>query len=120
MPKTIEQRVEELANEKLNKLLSIVDEKLILVITPEGKVKVGGVDATPQLKANLKSEAEFFSESDLWKLINTKISHEAQRIMFVTGISLKEIEMGRSMLYLLDMQKRIIDVLKTYDPNKFA
>lgn len=116
--KNTESKIEEKAKELLAGLLSIVDESKILKIRTNGMVEVGGVSLPPEKLANLKSEAEFFNESELWNLIHDKVQEEAQRIMFVSGKNLEEMQTGRSMLYLLDMQKRFIAIFRSYQTKK--
>lgn len=116
--KTDQERIDELANKKLVALLTIVDPQSIVSIKKTGQVDIGGVPATPEVLANLRAEAEFFMESELWKLIHDKVAQEAQRIMFVSGESLEEMKTGRSMLYLLDMQKTYINIFRSYNPKK--
>ena len=119
MVETTEERVEELANKKLNDLLSKVDlTKLVSIDKQKGILFVGGVKADDLTLSNLKSEAEFFEASNLWKVLYETPKELAQRAMFVSGESLDDMTKGRSMLYLLASQKNIIDILKSYQPKK--
>ena len=102
--------------DELNKLLSVVDEKLI-VTANKGVIYIGGERADAARLGNLKAEAQFFEESELWKIINQTIRELSQRAMFVNGDSLEFLQKGRSMLYLLDTQKRIVDTFKTFVPT---
>ena len=110
--------VEKKAKEYLEKMLSIVDENNLVTIRNNGIIEVAGQPLDPTRLGNLKSEAEFFMSSELWQIIHDKVAHEAQRIMFVSGKNLEEMQTGRSMLYLLDMQKRLINVFRSYNPKK--
>lgn len=101
---------------ELNKLLSVVDEKLV-VSAHKGVIYIGGEKADSARLANLKAEAQFFQESDLWKIVNETIKELAQRAMFVSGMTLEELQKGRSMLYLLDSQKRIVETFKAFVPT---
>lgn len=103
-----------MVSKELNKLLSVVDEKLILSITKSGIINIGGQPADQTRLANLKAEADFLVESDIWKILNQSIRELAQRAMFVSGESLDDMKKGRSMLYLLDSQNRIVETLKSY------
>lgn len=107
-----------MAKQELNKLLSVVDESLIVAFNKTTKkFFIGGVEADPARLANLKAEAQFFEESDLWKIINQTIRELAQRAMFVDGKTLEDMQKGRSMLYLLDSQKKIVESFKTAVPT---
>lgn len=113
MPDDLEKRAEELAQEKLQKLLSPVDHKYVITITKTGVVFIGGEKADAIRLNNLKSEALFFEESDLWKILNGTVRELAQRAMFVSGDKLEDLQKGRSVLYTLDSQNRVIDTLKS-------
>lgn len=101
---------------ELNELLSIVDTKLVVTVGKTG-IYIGGEKADQARLANLKSEAEFFAESDLWKVINETVKVLAERAMFVDGDSLEFLQKGRSMLYLLDTQKKIVETFKAFVPT---
>ena len=119
MAKTLEQRADELAQEKLNKLLSVVDERLIITFSPSLKaVFIGGKRVEESQLLALKAEAEYFLASDLWHILFETPKELAQRAMFMAGESLDDMKKGRSILYTLDTQKRILDTLKSYEPKK--
>jgi hypothetical protein len=111
----LEKQAEELANQKLAALLSVIDlSQVIAEDKHKGLIFLGGVKADPGILANLKAEAEFLTESTLWKVLNNTIRELAQRAMFVAGDSLDDMKKGRSILYTLDSQAKIITILKTY------
>lgn len=100
---------------EVNKLLSLIDDKAVVTLdSKNGAVYIGGERADQGRLAALKSEAEFFLQSDLWKIINESIKELAQRAMFVNGESLDDLKKGRSMLYLLDTQNRIVKTFKGF------
>lgn len=101
---------------ELNNLLSVVDTKLI-VSKHKGVLYIGGEKADQARLANLKAEAQFLQESDLWKIINETVKTLAERAMFVEGDSLEFLQKGRSMLYLLDTQKKIVETFKNAIPT---
>lgn len=116
----VDKRAEELSKEKLAKLLSVVDERMI--ITFESRLKavyIGGVkvDDAGRLQ-NLKSEAEMLLSTDLWKVIYETPKKLAEKAMFVDDGKLEnQLIKGRAILYTLDTQKRILDTLKSYAPT---
>jgi len=117
--KTEEERIDELANEKLAELLSIVDlRKIVTVDRPRGIVYIGGSRVDAGRLANLKAEAEFFIASDLWNLLYETPKELAHKAMFVAGESIDDMKKGRSMLYVLSSQKNIIDTFRSYIPKK--
>lgn len=117
--KTVEEQIDEMANEKLANLLSIVDlRKIVTIDKPRGILFIGGARVDPARLANLKAEADFFVTSELWSLIYETPKELAQRAMFVSGESLADMQKGKSMLYTLSSQKNIVDTLRSYTPKK--
>lgn len=117
--KTDDERIDELANEKLAALLTVIDpRKIVTIDKPRGIVYIGGVRVDVGRMANLKAEAEFFLASDLWSLLYETPKELAQRAMFVSGESLVDMQKGKSMLYTLSTQKNILDTFKSYIPKK--
>jgi len=113
MDDDLERRAQELANQKLATLLSIVDEKA--VISAKGRsLLLGGEEVDPLRLANLKAEAEFFMASDLWKVMNETPKRLAEQAMFVDDGKLENnLLKGRAILFVLATQKKIIDTLKS-------
>lgn len=114
----LDKQAEELAKKKLNDLLSVVDvNKIVTLDKTHGIVYIGGVKAEAGRLANLKAEAEFILESDLWHLIHETPKELASRAMFVNGETLADLQKGKSMLYTLSTQKNIVDTLKSFTPK---
>lgn len=99
----------------LNDLLSPVDlHKIVTLDKTNGIVFIGGKRITEGQMKNLKSEAEFLLNSELWTLIYETPKELAQRAMFVNGESLDDMKKGKSILYTLSTQLNILNVLKSY------
>lgn len=114
----VDTKATELSNKKLNDLLSVVDnDKIVSFDKKTGVIYIGGVRVDEGRLHNLKAEAEFFLESDLWHLIHETPKELAQRSMFVAGETLADMAKGKSMLYTLSTQKNIIDIFKKYAPK---
>lgn len=114
-----EERAEQLAAEKLNALLAPANLHNIVTFNSEtGQIYIGGELADDGVLGNLKSEAEFFLASNLWGLLNDTPRELAQRSMFVSGESLDDMKKGRSILYTLDTQRKIVDKLISYNHKK--
>lgn len=104
--------------DELSRLLSIIDLNLVVALDARtGAVYIGGKRVDTARLANLKAEAEFFGESDLWKIINNTVRELAQKAMFVDGKGLEDLQKGRSMLYLLSTQEKIVDTFKAFIPK---
>lgn len=111
----VDTKANELSNAKLNNLLSVVDvNKIVTLDKARGIVFIGGVKADEGRLSNLKAEAEFFLESDLWHLIYETPKELAQRSMFVVGETLADMAKGKSMLYTLSTQRNIVETFKGY------
>ena len=62
---------------------------------------------------NLKSEAEAFSQFDLWKVLHDTPQSIAQKAMFMDdGTIENQLLKGRCILYMLDLQKNLVNLLK--------
>jgi hypothetical protein len=115
----LDKQAEELAKQKLNDLLSVVDaHKIVTLDKTHGIVFIGGIKAEAGRLANLRSEAEFILESDIWQLLYETPKELASRAMFVNGESLADLQKGKSMLYTLATQKNIIETFKGYVDKK--
>lgn len=113
MADDLDKKANELADKKLLDLLSPVDYKQVATIDKKnGILYIGNEKVTPEHAQNLKAEAEFFTNSDLWKIIYNSPKEIAERTMFVSSESLADLQKGKSMLYCLDSQKKIIDLMK--------
>lgn len=105
--KTKEKTIEE----ELMKLLSPIDPRHIVAEDKQRNlIYIGGELADAGTLHNLKAEAEFFKESQLWKLINETPKQLAQKSLFVDAESLVDLQKGKTMLYTLDVQKKILDI----------
>ncbi len=119
MADDIEKRANELASKKLSDLLSNVDlNKIVTLDKQRGIVYIGGSKADDPRLANLKAEAEFFLQSDLWGLLYESAKELASRTMFVSGETLADMQKGKSILYTLSAQKNIVETFKSYQPKQ--
>lgn len=96
---------------ELMKLLSPVDTRYIVSVDKQrGLVYIGGEQIDQNLLNNLRAEAQFFKESHLWKLMYESPKELAQKTLFVDAESLVDLQKGKTMLYTLDVQKKILDI----------
>lgn len=109
----IHERAVKLADEMVNNLLSNTDlNKIVTLDKTKGIVYIGGVKATQGRLTNLKAEAEFLLQSDIWGLLHETPKELAQRTMFINSESLDDMKKGKSILYTLSTQQNILEVLK--------
>lgn len=106
----IEKKSEELANKKLAELLSIIDERMVLKVM-KNQVHIGKEVAEPTRLMNLKSEAAFLLESDIWKILNETLKEVAQEAMFVSSESLVDLQKGKTILFTLKTQANLVKFL---------
>lgn len=115
----VEKRAEELAVRKLNDLLSNVDlTQIVTLDKTKGICYIGGERVEGSRLANLKADAEFIVQSELWKLLHETPKELAQRAMFISGETLTDLQKGKSILYILSVQKNIVDILKSFEIKK--
>lgn len=111
----VDTKAEALAKQKLNDLLSPVDlTKIVSLDKNKGIIFIGGEKIEDGRLANLKSEAEFLLQSDIWKLLCESPKELAQRAMFVAGETLSDLQKGKSILYTLSTQQNILQLFKGY------
>lgn len=108
-----EEKAKELADKMINDLLTPVDLNKILTINKEkGFIFVGGVQVDDIQAQNLKAEAEFMTQSEIWKVLYASPKSLAESALFRDdGKSEVLHAKGRAILYVLDTQKKIIDTL---------
>lgn len=115
MQDDLNKKAEELAKEKLSSLLVGINfDKIVSLDKGKGIVYIGGKRADDSRLSNLKSEAEFFGQSDLWNIISETVKQIAQKSMFMNAESLVDLQKGKSILYTLDSQQNIVNVFKSY------
>lgn len=103
------------AEQMLINLLSPVDYRKIVTFDPKNRlIYIGGEKADQTRLKNLKAEADFIIESDLWNLLHETPKELAHKAMFVEGESLDTLKKGRSMLYTLSAQRNIVELFKAY------
>lgn len=111
----LDKKAEELANNKLTSLLSVVDWKKVVTINEQqGILYIGGERADDMRLQNLKQEAEFIIGSELWQLIIETPKALAHKAMFTAGESLDDMKKGRAMLFTLTSQEKVVRLLKSY------
>ncbi len=105
---------EDQVEKRLVELLSPFDPRKVISLNKVGKIYIGNEPADDAQLANLKSEAEVIKSLDIWQLLGASIRALAEKAMFVDGENLDTMRKGRSMLFTLSSQQKIIDILSTY------
>jgi hypothetical protein len=119
MKDDIDRQAEILAKKKLEALLNPVEWDRVIAFNPKTKsIYLGNVVADPVTMSNLQAEVQFLLESELWKILYNTPKAEAEKSMFVKGETLDDMKKGKTMLFVLDQQKKILELLKGYAQNK--
>ncbi len=120
---TLRDDVEAMANkrigEKLVEMLSPVDWNHVMSSdTRRGFIFIGKTQADAATLQALKQEAEMLASMEIWRLLIESPNALAQQVMFKTGEDPQAFQKGRSMLFHLDSQKKIVETLRAYSQPK--
>lgn len=117
MKDDLDKRAEALSHAKLEALLTNIHEEDVIA-TKGNVLYLGGKPVDPQRLANLKAEAEFFTNSDLWKVLNETPKELAHRAMFVEDGKLEnQLLKGRAILFMLGTQNKVIKTISDLSPT---
>lgn len=110
-----EEKAKELADQKLLSMLSAVDyNKVVKLDKTKGIVIIGDTPAEAGRLSNLKAEADFLMQSDIWTLLQETPKELAQQSLFKISESLDDLKKGKAMLYTLSAQQNIVNLLSSY------
>ena len=94
------------------KLLPLVDEKEIITFTKNQKVFVGGQELTVGELNNLRAEADVIGKMRLWNIIVNNLNEKVQKKVYFDATDVTDLLFGKTVLYVLNLQKEFIDKLK--------
>lgn len=120
MKDDLDAQAEELAKKKLQDLLVSVDlNSIVRLDKSKGFLWIGTERANPEQLLNLKSEAEYIANTNLWKLLHETPKELAQKAMFENDGTLDNLLLkGRAILFTLSTQENILNTFKSYEPKK--
>ena len=113
IPKDIQAEVDK----RLVEMLGFVDYKAVITVDKAGFAYIGKERIDESRLSNLKSEAEFLSRSDIWKLLNETMRYYAYEKMFIKSESLNDLLTGKMWIYHLDTQQKILEMFKSHKKN---
>ncbi len=114
----IDDKAKEMAEELVRKLLGVIDEKIVVTINEKtGLIFVGGKVLDEARILSLQAEANYYFQSDLWKIINETIKDQAQKVMFEKSETFQDMANGKAWLYLLSLQNKILKIFSNYKPK---
>lgn len=99
-------------------VLQTPDKQSILTVQKDQKtgatlkLLLGKEEIPPQLLSALKVEAGALSNMSLWKVFQETLKDQAHQIMFEKSETFEDLRSGKMMLYNLDVQKNIVDLLQ--------
>jgi len=97
------------------KLLPLIEPKDIVSFAKKGNditVMTGGKKLTTQELESLRGEAKFLEQTRLWKIINAYFTDLAKKKIYLESKDSTDILFGKTVLYVLDVQKTILDNIK--------
>jgi hypothetical protein len=98
--------------QKLNK----VEHDEVLTLDKSGRPFLGGKELKMEEFERLKKEAKMIKETSLWKILTETLRHQAYLTMFEKSKNWEDMLTGKSMLYNIGVQEKIVELL-TIDLN---
>lgn len=115
----LDAQVEELAKKKVHDLYVPVNLTDVITMDKRGLIFIGGEQVDETRLANLYNEATALLQFDLWKVIHQTPRALAEKAMFQEdGTIDNQLIKGRAVIYTLDSQKKILDLLNNVQIKK--
>jgi len=76
-----------------------------------GQATLGGEKITDNELRGLKEEAGYIQRTRLWSVLTNTLQDQAHTVMFTKSKSWEDMVTGKTMLYNIDIQQKIIDML---------
>lgn len=112
------QEQDELVAKRIGELLGVVDENKIITYDKTGhNVFIGGKLIDERRSLNLRSEAEFILQSDLGAILFETPRKIAEEVMFNKSQNFDDMRNGKSILYTVSLQNKILEIFKMYTPK---
>lgn len=110
------EKAHEMAQKMLLDMMSVVDYNNVVSVGKQRGILYAGKEEIDVARlANLKAEADFLMESELWKFIVETPKELAHQALFKNSESLDDLKKGKAMLYTLSAQQNIIDIIRTFE-----
>ncbi len=119
MEDDLEKRAQIIADRKVKDLYVPIKMDSVITMTKNGVIYINGTQADDAMLANLKSEAEAITQFNLFKILQETPRALAERAMFLEDGNIEaQLLKGRAVIYMLDSQKRVIELLKNVQIKK--
>lgn len=92
--------------------LRAVDPHSIITKSAEGKLMLGREVLTNEQKKSLKEEWSFIKMTKLWQIWQNTLADTARTTMFEKSNSFEDMRTGKAMLFNLDIQKKIGELIE--------
>lgn len=106
--------LKDMVQKEMETLLSPIDTRMIATIK-DRQILIGDERVERPRLLNLKSEAEFLLNSDIWNLLHETPKALAEKAMFTGGDDTAFMQKGRTMLFTLKTQKNIVDLFASVE-----
>ncbi len=111
------QSIDDEAQNKLQELLGNVDYTSVVTFDKNTRsIAVGGIKLEEDKLSNLRSEAEFFLASDLYKILSETKKDLAYKTMFDKSQNFEDLRTGKLILFNISQDKVVINLFKNWQP----
>lgn len=100
-----------IANWLLRHLLNAIIVEDVLTVD-KGRIFLGDELITDNERHNLREEIKFIEKTRFWQICQETLKATAQEKMFNKSVDFDDMKFGKTMLYNLDIQRKLIDILK--------
>jgi len=98
----------------LKGLLNAVVLEDVATIGNGNKLFIQGQEITPDEAQTLLAEVQFIKETRFWKICQYTLKENAHKRMFRYAKSYEDMWAGKLLLYNLDIQNKLINIIKGY------
>jgi hypothetical protein len=104
-------------NYLLKSLLNAVVAEQVARVSKDDKLLIEGKEITLDEAQSLLAEVQFIKETRFWAICQNTLKEQAQKSIFDNAKVYDDIVWGKALLYNLDLQLRIMEIIKGYKVN---
>lgn len=110
-----EERAKELSEKSLLEMLLPANVQFVIRVDERTKrLVLNGEMLDDATLGNLHAEAMSLVSSNLWNILHNTPKKLAEEALFIKSESLADLQKGKTMLYTLATQQKILDILTSY------
>lgn len=106
--------IEQLKNWLTKNLFCTVDPKQVLKQDKNGIFLIDNEIVSKEEMRSLQNEAKFLQHTRLWQILTETIKDQAEKVMFEKSTSFEDMRTGKMMLYNINLQKQIVNIIEKY------